>query len=337
MYGVSEELKEKVNELNMILNEKYRKLLDMNNDDLRDFIQQNIGEIVKVEKLSTEELDSFYNRGGIIGVDGSKNRLGGAYPHYVEIYQGLAKSSISSNEPVYIADFFTPLNTEEEDEIIKRNGKDTLDTSGNEEFIRNYKLSGIEVDVALESVKKYNPYAIMMDGSLIRYDIECFEKWVELRKECEKRGVILIGVIKDIKTSMVGTMLLEEGVLRDADYLYDREMLYGLLGYGEMIKIREDVAKKSKEGFASVFMRSSNTPNVIGMDIIDSQREYLDEMARLVFTLTPVNSRGVPLWLDIVDKEVKLSDKMMRSLLENYLDRDILEKFFISERDKRTL
>lgn len=309
----------------------------MNNDDLRYFIEENIGKIVKLEKLSTDELEDYYNKGGIIGVDGSRNRLGGAYPHYVEIYQGLAKSSISGNKPIYIADAYTPLNTEGEVEIIKKHSEDNQNISGNEEFIRNYKLSGIEVDVALESLKSYNPYAIMMDGSLIRYDIECFDKWMELRSECESRGIVLIGVIKDIKTSIIGNMLLEEGVLKDVDYLYDREILYGLLQYGEMINIRDEVTKKSKEGFTSVFMRSSNGPNVIGMDILDSQREYLEEMARLVLTLTPLNSRGVPLWLDIVDKEVKLSDKMIRSLLESYLDRDILEKFFISERDKRTL
>ena len=40
-------------------------------------------------------------------------------------------------------------------------------------------------------------------------------------------------------------------------------------------------------------MRSSLAPRVIGMDIIDSQKEYLEEMSRLVYTLTPENSRGV--------------------------------------------
>ncbi len=59
-------------------------------------------------------------------------------------------------------------------------------------------------------------------------------------------------------------------------------------------------------------------------------------MARLVFTLTPENSRGVPpLWLDIVDKEVKISDEIMRGLMERYMDRGIYERFFVSERDKR--
>lgn len=134
-------------------------------------------------------------KGGIVGVDGSKNRVGGAYPHYVEIFQGLAKSTLHKEKPIFKADFYTPLYLEGERELLKKFEEE----ENKEEAIRDYKLSGIEVEVALEAVEKFSPYAIMMDGSLIRYDIECFDKWIELRKECEERGIILIGVIKDMK------------------------------------------------------------------------------------------------------------------------------------------
>jgi len=60
-------------------------------------------------------------------------------------------------------------------------------------------------------------------------------------------------------------------------------------------------------------------------------------MAKLIVTLTPENSRGVPLFLDIVDKEVKITDDLIEALLERYLDRDIYERLFVSERDKRNL
>jgi len=60
-------------------------------------------------------------------------------------------------------------------------------------------------------------------------------------------------------------------------------------------------------------------------------------MARLVFTLTPQSSRGVPLWMDIIDSEVKIPDQMIKGFLESYLDRRIFEMLFISERDKRTM
>src|SRR5699024_8442273 len=106
--------------------------------------------------------------------------------------------------------------------------------------------------------------------------------------------------------------------------IYDRELLFGILNYGEIVSIRETVNKKHLEqGIASAFIRSSLSPKVIGMDIIDSQKKHLEDMTRLILTLTPENSRGVPLWLDIVDTEVKISDDMTRALLLRYMDRGI--------------
>ncbi len=145
----------------------------------------------------------------------------------------------------------------------------------------------------------------------------------------KKKGIILIGVIKDIKTNVIGEALKRDKSLEIEEIFYDRELLYGKLQYGEAIFIYEDISKKTKEGFYSLFMRSSKAPTVIGMDILDSQKEYLEEMARLVLTLTPEDSRGVPLWIDIVDAEVKIPDKMIRGLLESYINREILEMFFL--------
>jgi len=90
-------------------------------------------------------------------------------------------------------DFYTPLYTEEEEanwleEDVVRDEK-----------ISNKKLAAIEVEAALEGVQELNPYAVMMDGSLIRYKIVCSEKWERLKEECEKRNILLVGVIKDIK------------------------------------------------------------------------------------------------------------------------------------------
>ena len=175
----------------------------------------------------------------------------------------------------------------------------------------------------------------MMDGGLIRYNIYAGDRWQDLRDMCEEKDITLFGVIKDIKTSIIGEKLLgTDPNLKET--MYDRELLFGILDYGEMILIRDDANRKEPQGYASVFLRSSLQPSVVGMDIIDSQRDRLEDMANLVFTLTPENSRGVPLWLDIIDKEVKISDDMMRGLLETYLDRGIYERLFVSERDKRS-
>lgn len=332
MYMVSEELKSKVKFINKVLLDKYENVLSLDKDSLRRFIEENIGPIININKFTTEELKKYIELGGILGVDGSKNRIGGAPPHFIEIYQGLAKSSIHKDEPVYKTDFYTPLYIGE-DEV----GNILEDDLEKKEIISSRKLSAIEVEAALEGVRRFSPHAVIMDGSLIRYNIECSDKWSELRRECEDRNIILVGVIKDIKTSIIGDALKEDKRLGVKECFHDRELLYGLLKYGEIVLIDPDANKKEREGFASLFMRSSDAPSVIGMDILDSQRAYLEEMARLVLTLTPKDSRGVPLWLDIIDSEVKIPDKLIRELLESYLDRELLEMLFISERDKRTM
>lgn len=332
MLEISGELKDKFIELNTILANKYGNLISLDKKTLRKFVETNIGEIVKLRKMDIKELEKYSERGGIVGIDGSVNKMGGAYPHYVEVFQGLAKNTTHQNKPIYKADFYTPLSSEGRDKNILEKDEER----SKEDAMRNYKLASIEVEAALESISSFNPYAIIMDGSLIRYDIECFDKWIELRKECEEKGIIIIGVIKDIKTSILGDKLIEEEIIEEGNF-YDRELLYGLLNFGEIVVIKEEATRKTKEGFSSIFMRSSNAPNVIGMDILDSQREHLEEMARLVFSLTPRDGRGVPMWLDVVDNEVKISDKLMKQLLEEYLDREIYEVLFVSERDKRTL
>ena len=328
MYSINDGLKEKVQNLNIVLNEKYKEVLSLKRSDIRKFITENVGQIKEMKKLDKHLLLDYEKAGGIVGVDGSNNKIGGAYPHFVEVYQALAKSTLIKEEPIFLTDLYSPLYTEEVENPLEN-------TERIIEEKRNIKLSTLEVEAAIESVKKYKPYAILMDGGLIRYNIYAYDKWLELRSLCEDEGVILVGVIKDIKTSIIGDTMRERNENK-GEIFYDRELLFGQLDYGEMIIIYDEVNKKGSQGYSSVFLRSSLQPSVIGMDIIDSQRSHIEEMANLVFTLTPENSRGVPLWLDIVDKEVKISDDIMRALMERYLDRDVYERFFVSERDKRS-
>lgn len=327
MYRINDELKNRISELSDLLTKKSQNIYIKDKTILMDFIRKNIGDIKRMEKLKKDKLEAFHKKGGIVGVDGSNNRKGGAFPHYIEVFQGLAKSTANRNEPIFRTDIYTPLISDHNEGPLEEMEKIVEDK-------KNIKLATIEVEVALESIDKLKPHAIMMDGGLIRYNIYAGEKWQELREICEEKNIILFGVIKDIKTSIIGDMMMEvDDEIKDS--FFDREMLFGVLNYGEMILIKDSANKKEPKGYASAFLRSSLMPSVVGMDIIDSQREYLEDMANLVFTLTPENSRGVPLWLDIIDKEVKISDDIMKGLLENYMDRGIYERFFATEREKR--
>lgn len=324
MFNINEELKISISNLNEYLTDKYKALLLGDKKEIRNFINENVGQITPLEKLSSDELSQWEKKGGLVAVDGSSNRLGGLYPHYIDLFQGLAKSTKYKDKPLYKTNIYTPLLNEEENILEDEAIVDKKDM----------KLATIEIEVAIESLEKLKPYAIFMDGGFIRYNIYCKDKWEELRSLCEEKKILLVGVIKEIKTSIIGDELKSRG--NTMDKIYDRELLFGLLEYGEIISIKETVNKKHlEEGIASAFIRSSLSPRVIGIDIIDSQKKHLDHVARLILNLTQENSRGVPLWMDIVDAEAKISDHMTRALLQRYMDRGIYERFFLPERDKR--
>ncbi|MGO1369944.1 DNA double-strand break repair nuclease NurA [Senegalia sp. (in: firmicutes)] len=338
MLEINDQLKNIVSELNDVLSKKYENTSKMEIKDIRKIINENVGHIRKCRILSNDELVEYANTGGIVAVDGSNNKFGGAYPHFIELYQGLAKNSLKDHAPIIEVDFYTPLYSERESEIIDKLSKDNPTKTEIDAFIKSYKLSCIELKAAIKAAKELNPKVIMMDGSLIRYKIECADKWKSLKEICMKKDILLVGVVKDIKTNIIGTTLGEKEFLNPPmNFLYDRELLYGVLDVGEILIPEKKNTPKYVEGLSSLFIRSSKSPMITGVDILSSQEPYLKEMANLVYTLTPENSRGIPLWIDIIDKEVRISDKLMLGLLDKYLDTEILEKLFVSERSKRRM
>lgn len=62
MYNVNEELKEKIINLNKLLLDKYREIFSLDGTTLRNFIQREIGEVKKINRLSQEELSHITKR-----------------------------------------------------------------------------------------------------------------------------------------------------------------------------------------------------------------------------------------------------------------------------------
>lgn len=310
-----QDLEGQLREVNKNLKDKYDFIFSLDNDTFRKELTENVGRLIEMEKFPKDKL-SKYKR--TVGVDGSNNRSGGAFPHFIEIFQGLAKST-DGNE-VYKNKVYTP----------------TLNDIYEDKNLSQKYLATIEIETALEYINKYDFDYLMMDGGFIRYKINCLDLFTELRETCEAKNIILFGVIKDLKTNVIARSLeIDESI-------YDREILFNRLKTGEAVLIRNEINKKFikdglGEGFSSAFMRTSKFPGAVGLDILDTQEKYLEEISKLIYTLTPMSSRGVPLWLDIVDKDVKITDEILTTLLEEYLDRDVYERFFISERDKRSL
>lgn len=304
-------LKEEILALNQRLRSSFASGIHWDPQEFIAFIEAQAGPLRDLRKLSKEELSAI---GPVVGVDGSVNRSGGAYPHYVELYRGLALSTDGGRE--YVEEVYTPLLDKEEV------------TFGEPPDARKKKLAAVELDAARAYVEKGDLRILMMDGGLIRYRLEALEKWEALREACLSKGVILMGVIKDIKTDILGRTERTAG-------MYDREVLFGNLPYGKWVPIREEKNLKGEYGLASCFLRPSKGIQVIGIDLLKEQERHLEMLANLVFSLCPIDGRGVPLWLDITDREAKISHAYMEGMLEQFLDRDIYIRFFVSERDLR--
>ncbi len=102
---------------------------------------------------------------------------------------------------------------------------------------------------------------------------------------------------------------------------------------GEILEVAPGLFK---EGFRTCFMRASVDPKPIGIDLLEEQQGYLKEVVDLVYTLTPSDGRGIPLWLDIIDENVRISDEVMKGLLNKYLGEEYVE-FLMPKREKRQI
>ncbi|SJZ75701.1 DNA double-strand break repair nuclease NurA [Selenihalanaerobacter shriftii] len=329
MLETSAKLKEILLNTNKELRTKYSIDDNLDKIELRDKIEDEVGELVDLNKMTNNDLQHWLGKESIVGVDGSVNKIGSNYPHYLFLLQALAKST--EKKDIIEAELFCPLTSISKEEIIdfidkqEEKGK-RLSKQDAANKIRISKLAELELEVALQSIKNWDPKLIMLDGSLIRYRIEDEDKWKELKELAIKENVLLVGIIEEIGTREIGKRL--SGDLRGNDF-YDREILFGLLEKGEMLSL------EFKIGFKTAFMRTSRDPQVIGIDILDEQQNDLQKIADLVYTLTPEDGRGVPVWLDIVDNEVRISDQMIKNLVETYLDSDLQRRLFYSKRDER--
>lgn len=308
MLTIHPHLKAQIQELNTKLVDGYAGLRRFGRQGIREKIDGSLGVLKKLQPLEETFLKG---QGQVVGVDGSNLRLGGNPPHYIECFQALAKGS-RQGEGLFVSEVFTPLLSAEEERPDSR-------------------LARLELQAALEAAKAWKPWVILMDGGLLRYQIDAEDHYQALSQYCTEMGIILVGVIKDIKTTLVETVLPSPPGIQ----LHDKEALFGVLDYGEILLIHDAINHKYKQGLSSAFMRSSQAPTAIGLDTPAAQKGSLEEVARLILNLTPIQSRGIPLWLDIVDREARLGYRATEALLKASLDPAIYRTLVESERSQR--
>lgn len=323
--------KEKLCLLNQQILEKYQ---DTNNFDfiqLRNILKEKIsGKFFFFERLSQQTIEKKLLGKSLVGVDGSVNRVGSTFPHYLTLFQALAKSTNKKEQPMVEQDFHTPLLREERQKMVAQAAEEEVPLGLIQDRIESMRLAELELRSAYRALEEYNCWLIIFDGPLWRYEKRAPDLWPKFKELVQKKEVWIVGVVEEVSSAFLAPLLEESLPDKMRDY-YDRDLLFGLLAPGEGLYIPQEL----KEGYLTYYLRPSSEPQAIAFDFLKEQRAGMKLVADLLFTLTPQKGRGVPLWLDIVDKEVRITKQLMDGLLNTTLSPEIINKLLLAQRMKR--
>jgi len=326
MLGIDESLKSQLRDVNKKLTEKYKNAANPVRSDLRQLIDGSVGKIRPLRKMTPAQLQDWTQGKSVVAVDGSVNQVGGTYPHYLALIQAVAKGT-RAGEVITRSGVYAPL-LEDPDAEREKDGRPP-----GEGRARTRLMARLEMQAAKEAIAAFAPRLVMMDGSLIHYRIEDAAAWSDLSTFAAASGTLLVGVTEEIGTQIVSTAL-QEALPDNMRDFHDRELLFGLLEYGEILEIESGRGREAA-GLRTCFLRPAADPQVIGVDMLREQVAEMPAAADFLFTLTPAAGRGVPVWLDIIDSEVRLTDAMVESLIDAYLDADLKQQLFVPKRKNR--
>ena len=316
---ISKDLMDEVSRLNQRLKNR-KNVSKLSREDIRNLITNEIGKIKIYDRFSVDKLKEIKQDGCICVVDGSVNRVGANYPNYVEFFQSMALLS-SDQEPLVKADILCPL----VDEFSER-----------DQFqISKEKLCATELAVAIEAVSNHDVKILMMDGTLMRYALEAEDLYNDLVELCHDEGVILVGVVEEISTKIIMNTFNENN--NNVGMLFDREALFNVLDMNEGFVVEEHKSRKVEYNIEQAFIRTSKDPCVIAIDIPSQNMGKFDEIISFVLTMSDENTRGVPFLLDLVDKKTRIDNKQAEILAKKYLDTEMYQSIFRSQRSKRVI
>ena len=316
---ISKDLMDEVSDLNERLKNR-KNVSKLSREDIRNLITNEIGKIKIYDRFSVDKLKEIKQDGCICVVDGSVNRIGANYPNYVEFFQSMALVG-SDKEPLVKAYILCPL----VDEFSER-----------DQFqISKEKLCATELAVAIEAVSNHDVKILMMDGTLMRYALEAEGLYEALVELCDEKGVILVGVVEEISTKIIMNTFHENG--KNVGMLFDREALFNVLDMNEGFVVEKYKSRKEEYNIEQAFIRTSKDPCVIAIDIPSQNKDDFDKIISFVLTLSDENTRGVPFLLDLVDKKTRIDNKQAEILAKKYLDTEMYQSIFRSQRSKRVI
>ncbi|MDU7478208.1 MAG: DNA double-strand break repair nuclease NurA [Finegoldia magna] len=316
---ISKDLMDEVSHLNERLKNR-KNVSRLNRKDVRNLVTNEIGNIKVYDRFDVNKLKEIKESGSICVVDGSVNRIGANYPNYVEFFQSMALLS-SDQEPLVKADILCPL----VDEYSER-----------DQFqISKEKLCATELAVAIEAVSHHDIKILMMDGTLMRYSLEAEDLYEDLVKLCDMKGVLLVGVVEEISTKIIMNTFNEND--NYVGMLFDRKALFNALDMDEGFVVKNHKSRKEEYNIEQAFIRTSKDPCVIAIDIPSQNMDDFDEIISFVLTMSDENTRGVPFLLDLVDKKTRIDNKQAEILAKKYLDTEMYQSIFRSQRSKRVI
>lgn len=316
---ISKDLMDEVSRLNQRLKNR-KNVSKLSREDIRNLITNEIGKIKIYDRFSVNKLKEIKQDGCICVVDGSVNRIGANYPNYVEFFQSMALLG-SDKEPLVKADILCPL-------VDGFSERDQFQIS-------KEKLCATELAVAIEAVSNHNIKILMMDGTLMRYALEAEDLYEDLVKLCYEKHVILVGVVEEISTKIIMNTFHENG--KNVGMLFDREALFNVLYMNEGFVVENHKSRKEEYNIEQAFIRTSKDPCVIAVDIPSQNMNDFDEIISFVLTMSDENTRGVPFLLDLVDKKTRIDNKQAEILAKKYLDTEMYQSIFRSQRSKRVI
>lgn len=316
---ISKDLMDEVSRLNQRLKNR-KNVSKLSREDIRNLITNEIGKIKIYDRFSVNKLKEIKQDGCICVVDGSVNRIGANYPNYVEFFQSMALLG-SDKEPLVKADILCPL-------VDGFSERDQFQIS-------KEKLCATELEVAIEAVKNHGIKILMMDGTLMRYALEAEDLYEDLVKLCYEKHVILVGVVEEISTKIIMNTFHENG--KNVGMLFDREALFNVLDMNEGFVVENHKSRKEEYNIEQAFIRTSKDPCVIAVDIPSQNMNDFDEIISFVLTMSDENTRGVPFLLDLVDKKTRIDNKQAEILAKKYLDTEMYQSIFRSQRSKRVI
>ena len=316
---ISKDLMDEVSYLNKRLKNR-KNISKLSRENIRNLITDEIGDIKVYDRFDVNKLKEIKKSGSICVVDGSVNRIGANYPNYVEFFQSMALLS-SDQEPLVKADILCPLVDE---------------FSEHDQFqISKQTLCATELEVAIEAVKNHGIKILMMDGTLMRYALEAEEAYTNLVNLCKDEEVLLVGVVEEISTKIIMNTFHEKG--KNVGMLFDREALFNVLDMNEGFVVEDHKSRKKEYNIEQAFIRTSKDPCVIAIDIPSQNMNDFDEIISFVLTMSDEKTRGVPFLLDLVDKKTRIDNKQAEILAKKYLDTEMYQSIFRSQRSKRVI